>query len=208
LNGVSLSINGAAAGLYFVSPSEIQFVVPPGLKVQTGTATYPVTINIRNGATTRTVRTILQVVAAQPDVFTSTNGEGGRAAVTNVTNPLLAVGSPEPFTVKTTYVDGSGQSVTAQTILRVVLTGVRDPAKNPLGGLTASNFTVRVGTTDITGSTSIPRDAQPTDIPGVFTLDFVLPDSLAGAGDVPIIVTVTGGASSRPAATAPRIRIN
>jgi hypothetical protein len=67
---------------------------------------------------------------------------------------------------------------------------------------------VRVGTTDIAGSASIPRDAQPTDIPGVFTLDFVLPDSLAGAGDVPITIIVTGGASSRPAATAPRIRIN
>jgi uncharacterized protein (TIGR03437 family) len=211
LNGVSLSVNGAAAGLYFVSPNEIQFVVPPGLTAQTASATYPVVITIRNGAGVRTVRTVLQVVAAQPDIFTSTNGPGGRAAVTNVTNPLLAVGTPEPFTVKTTYVDSTGQSVTAQTVLRVVLTGVRDPTQNPVVGLANTTFTVRVGTTDITGTTSIPRAAQATDMPGVFTLDFVLPDSLAGAGDVPIIVTVTtGGATftSRPADTAPHIRIN
>jgi uncharacterized protein (TIGR03437 family) len=212
LNGVSLSVNGAAAGLYFVSPNEIQFVVPPGLKAQTASATYPVVITIRNGAGVRTVRTTLQVVAAQPDIFTITDSFGSnRAAVTNVTNPLLAVGTPEPFTVKTTYVDGNGQSVTAQTILRVVLTGVRDPAQNPVVGLANTTFTVRVGTTDITGTTSIPRAAQATDMPGVFTLDFVLPDSLAGAGDVPIIVTVTtGGATftSRPADTAPRTRIN
>jgi uncharacterized protein (TIGR03437 family) len=211
LNGVSLSVNGAAAGLYFVSPNEIQFVVPPGLAAQTGAATYPVVITIRSGSSTLTVRTTLQVVAAQPDIFTTTNSFGSnRAAVTNVTNPLLSVGTPEPFTVKTTYVDSSGQNVTAQTVLRVVLTGVRDPVKNPLGGLAASAFTVRITksdntTVDITGAGAgaIPRDAQPTDTPGVFTLDFVLPDSLAGAGDVSLtVITATGGGtfSSRAAA--------
>ncbi|HVG29037.1 MAG TPA: hypothetical protein VM864_04895 [Pyrinomonadaceae bacterium] len=210
LNGVSLSVNGAAAGLYFVSPTEVQFVVPPALAAQTAAATYPVVITVRGGATVRTVRTVLQVVAAQPDIFTTTNGAGGRAAVTNVTNPLLATGTPEPFSVKTTFTNSSGQTVTAQTVLRVVLTGVRDPLKSPAAGLARSSFTVRIGTTDLTGE-AIPRDAQPTDTPGVFTLDFVLPDSLAGAGDVPIIITFASGgvtSTSRPADTAPRIRIN
>lgn len=204
LNGVSLSINGAAAGLYFVSPNEIQFIVPPRLTVQTGTATYPVTINVRNGATTRTVRTILQVVAAQPDVFTSTNGEGGRAAVTNVTNPLLSTGTPEPFTVTTTYVDASGTSVTSATRLRLVLTGVR----GVLRGAITVRLTKSDGTSvDLTGD-AIPTDPQATDLPGVFTLDIILPSTLAGAGDVSVTVIITGGASSRPAATAPRFRIN
>ncbi|MDT7541209.1 MAG: hypothetical protein QOE33_1113 [Acidobacteriota bacterium] len=204
LNGVSLSVNGAAAGLYFVSPNEIQFVVPPGLAVQTGTATYPVTINIRNGATVRTVRTILQVVAAQPDVFTSTSDAGGRAAVTNVTNPLLSTGTPEPFTVTTTYVNASGTSTTSATRLRLVLTGVRGVLR---GALTV-RLTKSDGTTvDLTGD-AIPTDPQATDIPGVFTLDIILPASLAGAGDVKVTVLVTGGASSRPAATAPSFRIN
>ncbi|MBA2732260.1 MAG: hypothetical protein H0U54_05155, partial [Acidobacteria bacterium] len=44
LNGVSVSINGAAAGLYFVSPGQINFVVPPGLAATSGTNTYPVVI--------------------------------------------------------------------------------------------------------------------------------------------------------------------
>ncbi|MCA1817144.1 MAG: hypothetical protein LC746_12175 [Acidobacteria bacterium] len=217
LGGVSLSVNGAAAGLYFVSPNEIQFVVPPGLAALTGTATYPVVITIRSGAGVRTVRTVLQVVAAQPDLYTTTSTFGSnRAAVTNVTNPLLSTGTPEPFTVKTTYVDSNAQSVTAQTVLRLVLTGVRDPAVTPLGGLAASTFTVRItksdnSTVDITGS-SVPRAAQPTDTPGVFTLDFVLPDSLAAAGDVSVTVVVaTGGGTftSRTAADgAPKFRIN
>lgn len=203
LNGVSVSVNGAAAGLYFVSPTEIQFVVPPGLATLTGTTTYPVTINIRNGATVRTVRTTLQVVATQPDVFTSTNGEGGRAVVTNVTNPLLSTGTPEPFTVTTTYTDASGTSVTAATRLRLVLTGVR--------AVVRSSITVRLtktdGTTvDLTGD-AVPTDAQTTDVPGVFTVDFVLPSTLAGAGDVSVTV-IAASVSSRPAATAPRFRIN
>jgi uncharacterized protein (TIGR03437 family) len=203
LNGVSLSVNGAAAGLYFVSAGEIQFVVPPGLAAQTGTNTYPVTINIREAGGVRTVRGTLQVVAAQPDIFSSTNGAGGRAAVTNVTNPLLSVGTSEPFTVTTTFVNSSGTSVTSPTLLRVVLTGVR--------GITKNNITVRLTksdntTVDLTGD-AIPRDPQATDMPGVFTLDFTLPATLAGAGDVSITV-IASGASSRPADTAPKFRIN
>jgi uncharacterized protein (TIGR03437 family) len=207
LNGVSLSVNGAAAGLYFVSPAEIQFVVPPGLAAQTAAATYNVVITVRSGATVRTVRTVLQVVAAQPDIFTSTNGPGGRAAVTNVTNPLLSTGTPEPFTVTTTYTNSAGQPVTEATKLRLVLTGVRGiPRSAIIVRLTKSDNT----TVDITGD-QIPTDPQATDMPGVFTLDFRLPAALAGAGDVAVTVVVnTGGATftSRPADTAPRFRIN
>ncbi|MFN2482173.1 MAG: hypothetical protein ABR554_12020, partial [Pyrinomonadaceae bacterium] len=186
LNGVSLSVNNAAAGLYFVSPTEIQFVVPPGLAAQTAAATYAVVITVRDGATVRTVRTVLQVVAAQPDIFTTTNGAGGRAAVTNVTNPLLSTGTPEPFTVTTTYTNSAGTSVTEATKLRLVLTGVRGVARSTITvRLTKSDNT----TVDITGD-AIPTDPQATDMPGVFTLDFRLPATLANAGDVAVTVIV------------------
>lgn len=209
LGGVSVSIGGAAAGLYFVGPEEIQFVVPPGLAPQTGASTYPVTINIRAGGTgaVRTLRSVLQIVAAQPDLYSTTNGPGGRAVITNVTNPLLSVGTSEPFTVTTTYVNSATPpaAVTEATLLRQVLTGVR--------GVARASITVRLvklsdnTTTDITGD-AIPRDPQPTDMPGVYTLDFRLPAALANAGDVAIIVTVTSaGTSSRPADTAPRFNI-
>ncbi|HLL76767.1 MAG TPA: hypothetical protein VK421_16045 [Pyrinomonadaceae bacterium] len=210
LGGVSLSVRGAAAGLYFVSPDEIQFVVPLGLAAQTGTNTYPVVITIRGeGGAVRTVRSTLQVPAAQPDIFSTTNDAGGRAVVTNVTNPLLSTGTPEPFTVTTTYANAAGQNVTEPTRLRLVLTGVR--------GVTRTNITVRLvradnSTTDITSAgDQIPTDPQATDMPGVFTLDFRLPASLAGAGDVRIVVLATAGGAtytSRPAETAPAFRIN
>jgi uncharacterized protein (TIGR03437 family) len=210
LAGVSLSINNAAAGLYFVSPTQINFVVPRGLAPLSGAATYPVVINVVEGGVSRTIRSVLQIVAAQPDIFSTTNGAGGRAVVGNATNPLtVGLGMTEPFTVTTTYVNGSGQSVTEATRLRVLLTGVR--------GIPRSAITVRLikadgTTTDIAPGDQIPTDPQVVDrMPGALTLDFRLPATLANAGDVSIIVIVnTAGGTfmSRPVDTAPRFRIN
>lgn len=196
LNGVTVTINGAAAGLHFVSTGEIEFVVPQGLAATTGTTTYPVVIN-NNGSV---IRGTIQILPAQPDIFTSTKGPGGRASVLNFTNPNG--GTPEPFTVTTTYLNPQGQTVTEPTRLRIFLTGVR--------GVTKSQITVRIGTTDLTGS-AILTDAIATDMPGVYSIDVQLPASLAGAGDVPIIVSVTINGqtfTSRPADTAPHITIN
>lgn len=204
LNGVSVSINGAAAGLFSVDTGEIQFVVPPGLAVTTGTNTYPVVIN-NNGTT---IRSTIQIFIAQPDIFTQTNAFGtNRAVVTNVTNPTLAVGTPEPFTVTTTYVNASAQTVTEPTKLRIFLTGVRRITD-------ASQVTVRIGTTDIVGTATAatsPIAISPTDTPGTDQITVTLPASLAGAGDVPVTVTITISGqtfASRPADSAPRIRIN
>jgi uncharacterized protein (TIGR03437 family) len=180
LNGVTLAINGGAAPLYFVSPGQINFVVPVGLAPTTGTTTYPVVIN-NNGVV---IRGTITIIASQPDIFTTTNDAGGRAAVFSVTSTSTEMA--EPFTVPAT--------------LRIVLTGVR--------GVTKSQITVRIGTTDLTGA-AILTDALPrgtNQMPGFYQIDVAAPASLAGAGDVPVIVTVSG-VSSRPADTAPRIRI-
>jgi uncharacterized protein (TIGR03437 family) len=205
LNGVTVSVNGSAAGLYFVSAGQINFVVPRGLN--TATTALPVTI-FNNGAV---IRTSLLLNPTQPDIFTSTNGAGGRAAVLNVTNPCVA--SPgEPFSVTTSRPVGSAngdcssaQTETVPTQLLIMLTGVRT--------LTSpSGVTVRIGTTDIVGTTATdsPVTVGPSNTPGFDQIRVTLPASLAGAGDVPVIVTVvaTGGTfTSRPADTAPHITI-
>ncbi|HZI19903.1 MAG TPA: hypothetical protein VEY09_15060 [Pyrinomonadaceae bacterium] len=204
LNGVTVGINGSAAGLYFVSPGQINFVVPPGLAA----STTPVPVTIFNRSTGTLIRTSLQILPAQPDIFTSTNGPGGRAAVLNVTNPCIPPFG-EPFTVTTPRPVGSGttgncssaQTEQAPTELLIMLTGIRNlPA--------SATFTVRIGTTDLTGSAIV--SFGPSQTPGFDQLIVRLPASLAGAGDVPVIVSVTSGGqtfSSRPADTAPRIRI-
>jgi uncharacterized protein (TIGR03437 family) len=192
LNGVSVSINNAAAGLYFVGANQINFVVPIGLAAQTGTATYPVVIN-NNGAV---IRSALQVMAAQPDVATSTGDANGRAIVLNVTNSMSS-GTSEPFSIMS--LDASGTSV--QTILRIILTGVR-PA-------TAAQVTVTIGTTAIPAANIVSVGPAPT--AGFDQIDFKLPATLAGSTDVPVIVTTTISSvttSSRAAdGGAPRITI-
>ncbi len=205
LNGVIVSVNGSAAGLYFVSAGQINFVVPRGLNA--GATALPVTI-FNNGAV---IRTSLVLNSSQPDIFTSTNGAGGRAAVLNVTNPCVA--SPgEPFSVTTSRPVGSAsgdcssaQTETVPTQLLIMLTGVR-------GLTTPAGVTVRIGTTDIVGTTATdsPVTVGPSNTPGFDQIRVTLPASLAGAGDVPVIVTVvaTGGTfTSRPADTAPHITI-
>ncbi len=206
LGGVAVSVNGAAAGLYFVSPNEIQFVVPPALAPSTSSG-YPVVVTIREGNAVRTVRSALVVVAAQPDLLLR-DATANRALITNITNPLLAMGTFEPFTVMTTYTDGTTNlPVTARTTLRAMLTGVR--------GVTRSQVTVRLvradnTNIDITGA-DIISDAVATDLPGIYQLDFRLPDAAAAAGDVRVIINVSNASatfSSRATDTAPLIRIN
>jgi uncharacterized protein (TIGR03437 family) len=203
LAGVSVSVSGAAAGLYFVSPNQINFVVPPGLA---GSATARPVVIFNNGAL---IRTSLLLNPAQPDIFTSTNGAGGRAAALNVTNPCVSP-SGEPFAVTTTRPAGSGttgvcsaaETETAPTRLLIMLTGLRVPASQ------TPSVTVRIGTTDLTGAAIISFGASNT--PGFDQVVVELPATLAGAGDVPVIVSVTVGGvtfTSRPADTAPHITI-
>ena len=192
LNGVSVAVNGAAAGLYFVGSTsrQINFVVPLG--ALPGVAT--VVINSRlNGGTQ--LRGLLNIVAAQPDLFS----DAGRAAIENVTNPAMRTG--EPFSV--TSVDGSGATV--PTVLEITLTGVR--------GVLPSEVKVTIGTTtpvEITGA-DILLVRPNLEMPGFDIINFKLPATLANSPNVPVVVTVTRSSvvfSSRPAATAPLITIS
>jgi uncharacterized protein (TIGR03437 family) len=195
LNGVSVSVNGAAAGLYFVGSAskQINFVMPIGVQLGLGT----VAINVLNNAanTDTLTRGLVQIVAGQPDIFTTTNDAGGRAAALNVTNPNTR--TPEPFSVMST--DASGASVA--TVIELTVTGVRFAAP--------ADITVTVGTTAISGSSILAVRPNP-EMPGFDIINFTLPSSLAGAGDVPIQVQFARGITtvSRPADTAPHITIN
>jgi WD40 repeat protein len=195
LNGVSLSVNGAAAGLYFVGndSKQINFVMPIGLTP--GVKTVAINV-LDNGANTDTLtRGLVQIIAGQPDIFTTTNGPGGRAAALNVTDPNTR--TPEPFNVMSP--DATGASVA--TVIELSVTGIRFAAP--------ADITVTVGTTAITGASILAVRSNP-EMPGFDIINFTLPASLAGAGDVPIQVQFSRGitTTSRPADTAPHITIN
>jgi uncharacterized protein (TIGR03437 family) len=202
LSGVSVTVSGAAAGLYLVSPGTLKFVVPRGLA---SSATAAPVVIFNNGAL---IRTSLLLNIAQPDIFTTTNGPGGRAAALNVTNNCVG-GTAEPFTVTSLRPTGGFCPATTMepvaTKLLFMVTGVR--------GVTApANVTVRIGTTDIVGTADAtsPIAIGPSNTPGFDQITVTLPASLEHAGDVPVIITVTttaGTFTSRPAETAPHITI-
>ena len=87
LSGVTLTVNGAAAGLKSVGQREITFVVPPGLAGATTGTPYPVVIN--SGGVV--IRNSLTIVPVRPDVFTfsAAPGPNGRARIFNITNPVF-----------------------------------------------------------------------------------------------------------------------
>lgn len=175
LSGVTMTINGAAVGLRAVSQRQITFVVPPGLPSGvTGTA-YPVVIN-NNGLV---FRGSITIVPTRPDVFTLSGAPAanGRARIFNIVNPVFRT---EPFNVTTVRIRG-GRRV--PTVVRLFLTGVE--------GVPASITSIRIRDVTITPTTdAILRE------PGVYSFDFTLPRTLIGAGDVPIVVTVTAGGVS------------
>jgi uncharacterized protein (TIGR03437 family) len=199
LNGVSVSVGNAAAGLYFVGMNQINFVVPVGLPASD--TPYPVVVN-NNGAV---IRGALIVKAAQPDLLTTTNGPSGRAIVFNVTNPLAATPEPPdgfPVTTERPKADGSGNE-TVPTELLIMLTGVR----NVLVGQVTVVIT-GAKTASLSGAAIV--SVGPSRTAGFDQIIVRLPPELAGAGESTIVVqTVVGGqiATSRPEATAPHVKI-
>lgn len=191
-----MTINGVACGLKSVSQREIVFVSPPAIgSAITGTV-YPVVIN-NNGTE---IKGSVTIVPARPDIFSdrAVPGPGGRARVENVTN---RVHTTEPFTVTTIRIrGGTFGNMRVPTILRLRLTGVANTS--------SAVFSIRIGASTITG-TQVLTGGVLVD-PGVYTVDFTLPASLAMAGDQPIIVSiVVNGVSfdSRLDDTAPRLFI-
>ncbi len=199
LNGVSVSVNGAAAGLYFVgdTPAEgISFVMPIGLSG--GVATVVVNDQRNNNGTA--FRGFVQIVPSQPDIFTSTNGAGGIAMVCNITNTAVSGCVTGPFQVTTA--DSSGTQV--PTVLEIYLTGTR----LALAAETKVSFVTGTTTIDI-----VPTSVRPnTNMFGNDLITITLPASLAGTApiDYKLIVTVTKSGTaftSRPSATAPQVTI-
>jgi uncharacterized protein (TIGR03437 family) len=173
LSGISLTINGAACGLKSVSRHRIVFVVPPALPVASGGSLYK--MNIFNNGTEMT--TNVTIVPAQPDIFSleGTVGPGGRTKIFNVTNRVI---TGEPFTVTSISVRPFGR---VPTVLRLYLTGAAN--------ITPSNTVIRIG-----GFGSYPTPLVGNAVlvePGIYTVDFTLPPQADGAGDQPIVLSVT-----------------
>ena len=143
------------------------------------------------------MKSTITLVPARPDIFNQEMAVAplGRAKLFNVTNTVFTT---EPFTVRTIK---RKCNRLVPSVLRVYLTGVN--ATTP-----TTSVTVRIRDQFITGTSIL---TQPVLVePGIYYIDFQLPAALQGAGDQPIVVTVTFGTvgfSSRLDDTAARLFI-
>jgi uncharacterized protein (TIGR03437 family) len=185
LGGASVEVNGEAAALLYVSPSQINFVVPGD--AATGTAD----VLVRNTATGATQTGTVLVANTAPAMFSADGtGKGPGAVLNAVTN------APAPFLVVTPEIAGSDQ----RTRLAIYATGLRY-AGNPGHDPSMVNAAANVGAQgqDAAGNsyTFTVEYAGPS--PCCFGLDqvnIVLPAQLDGAGVVSLFLTAEGNTSN------------
>jgi uncharacterized protein (TIGR03437 family) len=169
LDGSSTFINGTLSGLFFVSPNQVNFNVPGS--VVPGTAT--VAVVAKDGKVSLGTVNVSQSIAA---IFTAkSDGTGAPAAraSTDGTNFNIAVGN----------VNGTPNPLDAGSFVMLFVTGVRFASALP---------SLNIGGTTVTPSFSGP---QGTFI-GLDQVNFQIPASLAGKGDVDLTMTVDGKTSN------------
>lgn len=160
LSGVSVSIGGAAASLFYVSSTQINAVVNPATPLGNETVT------VTSGTTTQT-GTLAVSNDAAPGLFSLT-GTGTRdGAILNALTFLLG--------------DFSTHTAGQPTYLALFATG-----------LTSTTPTVTIGGVPVQVTFAGPAPC----CMGLQQINVMLPDSLAGAGRVPVVVTANGHASN------------
>ncbi len=182
LNGVTVTVNNTAAGLFFVSNGQINFAVPGSLA--DGVATVVVTSV--NGTRTGTIN----IVRAAPGIFTVMgNGAGVPAALStfdgvNYEPVFNANGSPRALDPGT---------AARPNFLVLYATGLRRAvATNPNdeNGV-AESVEVLIG-----GVPASVTWAFGLSLEGLDQINAIIPLQLAGAGDVPLQVIVNGQISN------------
>lgn len=175
LGGVRVRIGNVDAGLFFVAPSQINFLIPSGLADATN-ATITVT-NANNTTSTGT----FTIVRSAPGIFSArATGLGAAAAQTTFDGAVYQ---------NTFKADGSENEISAGTkerpnILVLYTTGIRNtPAANPTDG----NGVAEAVTVRIQGVPATVLFAGPSpDLQGTDQINAIIPPELAGLGSVNI----------------------
>jgi uncharacterized protein (TIGR03437 family) len=182
LAGTTVEVNGEASPLIYVSPSQINFVMPDD------TATGLANIVIRT-AVGSTLQGTVHVGDTAPGLFSlDASGKGAGAILNAVTY------APAPFLTETSDISGPDK----RTRLAVYATGIRyagNPSHDP--SLTNVPGPVTLLAHDASGNAYTVEFAGAA--PGFFGLDqlnIVLPPEMDGAGTVSLVVSTDSGGSS------------
>lgn len=184
LGGVRVRIGNTDAGLFFVSPSQINFQIPPGL-----TDTQNATITVTNSNNT-TATGAFSIVRAAPGVFSAkATGQGVAAAQTTFDGMVFQ----NVFNPDGTERDVDAGTKTRPNILVLYVTGIRNaPAQTPGD----SNGVAEAVTVKIQGVPCQVPFAGPQGFVGLDQINVIIPPELAGLGSVRIVVSVNGRTSN------------
>jgi uncharacterized protein (TIGR03437 family) len=166
LASTRVEVNGQPAPLFYVSPTQINFVVPSGAGAGAGTLVVSYTDN----SSTRSAN--VTIASSAPALFSADQSGSGPGAIRNAVTFALA-----PF-----LVDTPESSFDPRTRLAVYGTGFRH----------ASKVTARAGQQNLT----VEYSGAAPGFFGLDQLNVILPASLDGAGAVSLTVTTEDGTSN------------
>lgn len=181
--GVSISINGYLAPIWFVTPNQINGQIP--FEVTSGTATLTIATN-----GSAAVQTTFQVVPAEPDVLVQGGGNQaiavnapycGSACVNTPSNPAHA------GDVEVLYLTGIGIPIPEIA----VATGEASPVPPPQL-ISEANYAYSI--TMASQTTTVSFLGYAPGIPALVQANFQIPAGL-GPGDYSVVVTVNGESS-------------
>ena len=175
LGGVTVTFNGTAAPLLFVSALQINAIVPYEIAGQTNA-----NIVVQFGGSTSTA---LQtgVLDTQPAIFSLSQGGSGQGAILNQDYSVNGANKPAAKgSVIQIFATGEGQ------LVPVVATGSVTPGVAPFPKPVATPVTVTIG--GQTASIQYAGEA-PTLVSGVIQINAVVPASI-GSGNQPVVLTI------------------
>ena len=172
LAGVSATINGTNAPLYYVSPSQLNIQIPYEVPVNS-----LVTLQVTNNG--RTATSTLTTHASAPGIFTNATGQ-------LVPYPTASAGQEISL-----YITGQG------AVSPSIATGAAPPLGTSISNLPAPTQSVTVTVGGVPVQTPLPFVGIPPSLVGVLQINFVVPAGLA-KGAQPVVVNV-GGVASPPA---------
>jgi len=189
LLGVSVKVRDSAATerlapLFFVSPGQINYVIP------SGTASGPATVTVTNGTST-VAAGIVEISSVAPGLFTASgNGQGFPAAFVvrlkaDGTQQLESVASFDPAQNRFVAVPVDLGPDTDQVFLVLYGTGIKFRS-----ALSAVSATLGGVTSEV-----LFADAAPGFV-GLDQVNVRLPRSLAGRGEVDVVLSVDGKAAN------------
>ena len=184
LGGVSVTVNGVAAPLFFVSTGQINFQIP----WQAGSATVPVVVTV-NGLISNTAT--LALASAGPGIFTINSSGSGQGAIQIANTTTFAAPS------------GSIPGVTAQPVARgqyitVYCSGLGAVQNPPVSGAAASGQTTVVAPSMTIGGVSVTPSfaGLAPGFVGLYQVNAQVPQSVTPGNAVAVVITANSVASN------------